>query len=75
MYNSKKRILLSLISCTLCILLSVFIIYAESSLVTYSDEDIKYQQQNQKTNYFIKNYNMNLDFKTYLSNNVVLKSF
>ncbi|MFR7976003.1 MAG: hypothetical protein ACLU6G_06695, partial [Intestinibacter bartlettii] len=39
MYNSKKRILLSLISCTLCILLSVFIIYAESSLVTYSDED------------------------------------
>lgn len=73
MYNSKKRILLSLISCTLCILVSVFIIYAESSLVTYSDEDIKYQQQNQKINYFIKNYNMNLDFKTYLSNNVNIK--
>lgn len=69
-YKNKKRILLSLITVSACISIAFVITSRISNLVAYADQDIEYNQIHEESNYIIKNYNMDLNFKSGLNNNI-----
>ena len=72
-YKNKKRFLLSLTTVLVCVSMVFVITFKISNLVVYADQDIQYNQIQEESNYRIKSYNMDLDFKSSLNNNVSIE--